>query len=582
MRVTTLESLRQHLARSDALLPLAIVGILSGAFSGLTIIAFRLLGESSFLTFGVRSTAEDFESLTWPWRIGLPLTGGLIIGILMSSVSAATRKVGVDHVMERLAYHAGRLPWRNALLQFAGATVAIVSGHSVGREGPSIHVGAASASLLGQWLQLPNNSIRILVACGTAAAIAASFNTPIAGVIFAMEVVMLEYTLVGFTPVILAAVCATSMTQLVFGSRPVVDAPAAQMASLLELPYMLLVGLVLGALASLFITSVRRLNEGTREVPLWLRTTAAGLITGLCALAAPEVMGIGYDTVELTLIGALGLATLTVTVTLKLVATTACIGLGVPAGLIGPTVVMGALGGATLGMIGHDLAPHFSASSGFYALLGMGAMMGATLQAPLAALMAILELTANPNSILPGMVVIVSATLTSRVLFGHESIYITMLRSRGLDYRHDPVAVALSRTGVGAIMNRHFALAPAPIDVAGAERIFDGSAEWIVLAENGAMRAAINREGLESFVAGLDSDASRESTELLAAHGQPCVTVRNDASLRDALDAMNADKVDVAVITGSARRDTANAYGVLTRAQIHAAVRYGGGRNEPV
>ncbi len=195
--------------------------------------------------------------------------------------------------------------------------------------------------------------------------------------------------------------------------------PVKSLESLLELPYMLLVGLVLGTVASLFISSVRRLDERTRDFPLWLRTTAAGLITSLCALAAPQIMGVGYDTVELTLIGTLGLSALVLIVALKLVATTACIGLGVPGGLIGPTVVMGALGGAALGVIGHDLAPQFSASSGFYALLGMGAMMGATLQAPLAALMAILELTANPNSILPGMMVIVTATLTSRVLFGH-------------------------------------------------------------------------------------------------------------------------------------------------------------------
>jgi H+/Cl- antiporter ClcA len=147
------------------------VGIVSGAFSGFVIIAFRLLAESSFLTFGIRDTAEDFEALTWPWRIGLPVAGGLAIGIMMTSVSAGTRQVGVIHVMERLAYHAGRLPWRNAVLQIAGATIAIVTGHSVGREGPAIHIGAASASLFGQLLHLPNNSIRILVACGTAAAI---------------------------------------------------------------------------------------------------------------------------------------------------------------------------------------------------------------------------------------------------------------------------------------------------------------------------------------------------------------------------------------------------------------------------
>ena len=576
MPLRILESLRQNLARADALLPLILVGIVSGALSGLAIIAFRLLAESSILTFGIRGAAENFETLSWPWRIGLPVIGGLAVGILMMNVSAGTRQVGVVHVMERLAYHAGRLPWRNAVLQFVGATIAIVSGHSVGREGPSIHVGAASASLLGQWLHFPNNSIRILVACGTAAAIAASFNTPIAGVIFAMEVVMMEYTLVGFTPVILAAVCATSMTRFVFGAAPIVAAPATQMASLLELPYMLLVGLVLGTMASLFITGVRRLDERTRDFPLWLRTTVAGLITGLCALAAPQIMGAGYDTVELALVGAIGLSALVLMVSLKLVATTACIGLGVPGGLIGPTVVMGALGGAALGMIGHGLAPQLSASSGFYALLGMGAMMGATLQAPLAALMAILELTANPNSILPGMVVIVTATLTSRVLFGHESIYITLLRSRGLEYRHDPVAAALGRTGVGAVMSRRFTMVPRRASIASVKRIFEGPTEWVVLADEGRVLATVNEDQLDRIIAGLGTDDTHESIELMAEHGQSWVFVPSNATLREALGAMDANDADIAVITGSSRRDSGNIHGILTRAQIDAAVRYGG------
>ena len=576
MGVKFLESLRRNLAHTDALLPLVLMGIVSGACSGLAIIGLRLLAESSFPTFGMRDTAEDFEALAWPWRIGLPVAGGLAIGILMTNVSAATRQVGVVHVMERLAYHAGRLPWRNAVLQFVGATIAIVSGHSVGREGPSIHVGAASASLLGQSLHLPNNSIRILVACGAAAAIAASFNTPIAGVIFAMEVVMMEYTLVGFTPVILAAVCATSMTRFVFGTTPIIDAPAAQMASLLELPYMMLVGLALGAMASLFITCVRRLDKRAQSLPVWIRTTAAGFITGLCALAAPQIMGVGYDTVELALVGALGLSALLLIVSLKLVATTACIGLGVPGGLIGPTVVMGALGGGALGLIGHELVPQFSASSGFYALLGMGAMMGATLQAPLAALMAILELTANPNSILPGMVVIVTATLTSRILFGNESIYISVLRSHGLEYRNDPVAVALSRTGVGAVMNRCFTMVPPRTSLAGAKSIFRGIPEWIVIEDEGHRLSSVNEEQLDAAIAALESDDARDSSQLTAEHGQSCTLVRADATLREALDAMDRDATDVAAIMGSSRRESGNVHGILSRAQIEAAVRYGG------
>ena len=571
-----LETLRQNLARADALLPLALLGIASGVVSGLVIIAFRLLAESSFLTFGVRDTLEDFESLSWHWRVGLPVIGGLAIGILLTSVSPATRNVGVVHVMERLAFHAGRLPWRNAVLQFFAATMAIVSGHSIGREGPSIHIGAASASLLGQWLHLPNNSIRILVACGTASAIAASFNTPIAGVVFAMEVVMMEYTLVGFTPVIIAAVCATSLTHLVFGSDPIVSAPSMQMASLLELPYMLLVGLILGTLASVFITSVRLVDQHTGMFPLWLRTTAAGLVTGLCALAAPQVMGIGYDTVELALAGALGLTTLALVVALKLVATTACIGLGVPGGLIGPTVVMGALGGAAMGIVGHDLVPQASAAPGFYALLGMGAMMGATLQAPLAALMAVLELTSNPASILPGMVVIVAATLTSRIVFRHDSIYIEVLRSRGLDYRHDPVAVALGRTAVGALMSRRFTMAPAAASLADAKHIFAGAPGWIVVTDGGRILATVTEEQLDRAIAGLANEDDRDTVGLAADHGERCVVVRTDATLREALAAMDERDADVAVITGTVKRDSGSVRGILTRAQIDAAVRYGG------
>ncbi|MDX1527893.1 MAG: chloride channel protein, partial [Gammaproteobacteria bacterium] len=421
-----LHRLRDHLAHAEALLPLAVVGLISGLVTGGVIIAFRWLTENAQLLLTPVTGPEAFEWLSWPYRLGLPIAGGLLIGVIFQRASLGSRQVGVVHVMERLAYHSGRMPWRNAVLQFFGAALSIMSGHSVGREGPVIHVGAASSSLLGQWLGFPNNSIRVLVACGVAASIAASFNTPIAGVIFAMEVVLMEYTLVGFTPVILAAVAATSLTRVVYGSAPAFDIPIMQMTSLWELPYILLVGVVLGAAAALFIYGIRFVDERCRELPLWIRTGAAGVITGLCALVAPEIMGIGYDTVELTLLGEMALGALVLVAVMKLVATVACISLGLPGGLIGPTVVMGAAVGGALGVVGHSLVPDMSSSEGFYAMLGMGAMMGATLQAPLAALMAVLELTANSNSILPGMFAIVTATLTTRVVFKQRSVFVSM------------------------------------------------------------------------------------------------------------------------------------------------------------
>jgi CIC family chloride channel protein len=172
--------------------------------------------------------------------------------------------------------------------------------------------------------------------------------------------------------------------------------------------------------------------------------------------------------------------------------------------------------------------------------------------------------------------VIVTATLTSRVLFGHESIYITMLRSRGLEYRHDPVAVALSRIGVEAIMSRHLTTAPDRASLADIKRIFEGAPEWIVFRHEGGGLATVNETELDRVIAGLASDESSELVEFNPEHTRDCVAVRTHATLREALDAMNQHNADVAVVTGSSNRDAGSVQGILTRAQIHAAVRYGG------
>jgi CIC family chloride channel protein len=214
-----LERLRQQLASGDALM-LAIIGLFSGLLAGAVILAFRQLVEGVQALFLADATGENYESLASHWRLLLPLGGGLLIGIVFQYFSVEERRVGIVHVLERLGYHQAWLPLRNAVLQFFGAATSIISGHSVGREGPGVHLGAATGSLLGQWLSLPNNSLRTLVACGAAASIAASFNTPLAGVVFAMEVILLEYSISGFVPVILASVSATWVTRLVYGAAP--------------------------------------------------------------------------------------------------------------------------------------------------------------------------------------------------------------------------------------------------------------------------------------------------------------------------------------------------------------------------
>jgi CIC family chloride channel protein len=573
--VQPLYRLREHLAHAEALFPLALVGLISGLTTGGVIIAFRWLTEGAQIALTPVADPEAFEWLRWPYRLGLPIAGGLLIGVIFQRASLGSRQLGVVHVMERLARHSGRMPWKNATLQFFGGALSIMSGHSVGREGPVIHLGAASSSLLGQWLGFPNNSIRVLVACGVAASIAASFNTPIAGVIFAMEVVLMEYTLVGFTPVILAAVAATSLTRVMYGSAPAFDIPRMEMTSLWELPYILLLGVVMGAVAALFIHGIRILDECYQDSPLWIRTGTAGVVTGLCALIAPEVMGIGYDTVELTLLGEMALGALLLVAVMKLLATIACISLGLPGGLIGPTIVIGATAGGALGVVGHSMVPEMSSSEGFYAMLGMGAMMGATLQAPLAALMAVLELTANPNSILPGMFAIVTATLTTRVAFKKKSVFISMLNARGLDYLHDPIANSLGRTGVGAMMDRRLLALPRRIE-ASALPDAEEQTQWVLLTEGDRVCGVVRWHALESFIGEAKSGAQENRTlDLLQVHGthENFAMVRMHANLAEAVEVMEQSRAGLVLVTASDDPVPGGVYGVLTRDRIEAGIR---------
>ncbi|HCW88494.1 MAG TPA: chloride channel protein, partial [Marinobacter sp.] len=175
----------------DALPQLAVLGLLSGLVTGAVILLFRLAIEWPLEQFLPGRESEAFEQLDWITRGLLPLSGALALGLLLQRLALQDRKVGVVHVMERLNYHQGYLTVRSALVQFFSGVITVITGQSAGREGPAVHLGAAFSSLMGQWMRLPNNSIRTLVACGCAAAISASFNTPISGVIFAMEVVMM-------------------------------------------------------------------------------------------------------------------------------------------------------------------------------------------------------------------------------------------------------------------------------------------------------------------------------------------------------------------------------------------------------
>jgi H+/Cl- antiporter ClcA len=569
--------MRIHLSRADALLPLALLGLVSGVLAGGVIVLFRLFVEGTQSGFLPQGLPENYEALPPLLRFVLPIAGGLLIGLIFKWAAGGIYILGVARVMERLTYHEGHHTVRGFVLQFVGAAVAIISGHSVGREGPHIFLGAASSSLLGQRLSLPNNSIRTLVGCGVAAGIAASFNTPLAGVVFALEVVMLEYTLASFTPVILAAVSADAIAIAVLGSEPAFVVPALKLGSLAEMPLLLILGLAVGAVAAGFIHLLQLFAITGRKIEFYWRTTIAGVIVGTCGLLVPEVMGVGYDTVNSALLGELGLGILLGMVLLKLVATSASVGMGIPGGLIGPTLFIGATLGSLVGLMTAELFPGMESRIGLYALLGMGAMMGATLQAPLAALTAIMELTRNAEAIMPGMLVITVAGLTASELFRQESIFVTLLKANGMDYKTNPVMQALRRVGVGGAMTKSFQRLEQMVSKEQAQTVLAQKPEWLL----------INRDGQpEMLMAAVDlarhlqehEDKEGEVQEIdmleIPARREQVGPVNLQATLQEALELIDSGEAEALYVERITAPGIHHIYGVLTKEQIESAYRY--------
>lgn len=475
-----LDHLRTRVADVEALPQLTLLGLLTGLLAAGVIIAFRLLAEVP-LEYWLGGNSEHFEHLSTAERFILPLTGALLIAALYHTCHPSSLGVSVTHVLDRLHNHQGYLPIKNAMVQFFGGALCLLSGQSVGREGPAVHLGAASGSLLGQWLQLPNNSLRPLIACGVAAAIAASFNTPIAGVIFAMEVILMEYTIAGFIPVMLASVVGASVTQWVFGPQPIAEFDNTSLNGLADIPMLLMVGLVIGAMAACYVR-LQAFCQRFQQRPAIVRFLVAGLLTATAAVWIPEVMGIGYDTVGLAQTGQIAIQTLLLIVVVKLIVTAVSIGLGLPGGVIGPTLFLGACMGAAIGTVTDALLPGQDHATATYALIGMAAMMAAALNAPLAALMAALELTNNPDIIFPSMAVIVIACLVTRHLFRCRSVFELQLQNKGIELSTHPAQQALAKVGVRHAMHRQFATVDASLTRAQADYVLQQQPEWLLFS----------------------------------------------------------------------------------------------------
>ncbi len=476
---TGLERLRIQSASSDALLQLSLAGLFTGIATGGVIVAFVLVVDFS-LAYFLNDQPENFEGLNTLSRVLAPILGGLLLATLFHFF-AKGQGVGIAHVRERLRHHDSDLTLRGFIMQFIGGSIALISGQSLGREGPSVHLGAALGSLFGKSLHLPYNTLRVLLACGSAGAIGAAFNTPLAGVIFAMEIIIAEYTVGSFVPIMISAVAATGISHWVLGNEPFLSIGLVPSASLQEIPFLLLLGILVGIAAASFIYIVRRSSEITANWNLFKRYSLAASITGFTAIFVPQVLGVGYDSLNQAILGQLSLATLIVILVMKLITSSISVGCGLPAGLIGPSFVIGAIGGSFMGLV-LDQTLHLPVeSSGLYAILGMAAMMGACLQAPLAALIAAFEITANPNIIWPSMLCIAVAQLVTRQVLKQGPVIDVILQSRGLNPVEDSLTQNLQRTGVSNIMNSDILTINAEQFASIRAGTLDISNEWLLL-----------------------------------------------------------------------------------------------------
>jgi len=451
----SLNSFRKQLAQPITSWQLCLLGIIGGFASASLIILFTLSIEAIQQLYLVKK--DNYNSLDQVSRFDLPIIGALIILLFAWLTGYKYLRTGIPLVLHRLKVANGVMPLKNTLNQFWGSAIALATGFSVGREGPAVHLGAASSSYIGNILKLPHNSMRTLCGCGVAAAIAASFNTPIAAVLFVMEVILREYKIHMFIPIMLSAMVGSLMTRSVFGPVHEFEYFSQITMTYQHYPWLIAAGVFLGCIAFLFnryLVLIIKFSEKYHIIP---RLMVAAFITGGIGCVIPFAMGTGLSAVDFSINHPYEFQLLFALLIAKLAMTVFALGLGIPGGIIGPILGIGSIAGACIAAIVILFVPEANLSSDFI-LMGMAGFMAATLNAPLAALLAIVELSNQIEIVVPAMIVIAVACLTSGQFFKNRSIFVMQANIMGLTYRQTPIERALQKVGVIGFLDKNITL----------------------------------------------------------------------------------------------------------------------------
>jgi len=421
---------------SDEHAILAVLGIIVGVAGGYGAVGFRyFINFIQSIAYGSPEELLDVvTSVPWFWRIAIPALGGLIVGPVVYFFAREAKGHGVPEVMYAVALQKGVIRKRIVFIKTLVSGICIGTGGSVGREGPIVQIGSAVGSTLGQLFKVSGNRMRTMVGCGAAAGIAATFNAPIAGSIFALEIILGEFEIATFSPIIISSVAATAISRHYLGDFPAFVLPTYELNSLLEFPLYAVLGVVCALVALGFTLFLYRAEDAWDAIkfPEYLKAVVGGLIMGTMGLVFPQVLGVGYGAIDLALLQKLSWWFMGLLVLFKILATSITIGSGGSGGIFAPSLFMGSMAGGAFGAVAHYLFPSVAASAGAYGVVGMGAVVAATTHGPLQAILIIFEMTGDYKIILPLMVTCIISTLVARRLCG-ESIYTFKLIRRGIN-----------------------------------------------------------------------------------------------------------------------------------------------------
>ena len=414
---------------------LITTSILVGLGGGFGAVVFRWL----IATFRQMAFGPVRESLSFLGRysvVPIPALGGLLLGPMIYYLAREAKGHGVPEVMEAVALRGGRIRPIVAVVKALASSLCIGTGGSVGREGPIVQIGSALGSTMGQIFRFSDERIRNLVACGAAAGIAATFNAPIAGVFFALEIILGEFSVGYFSSVVLSSVMASVIGRIFFGDVPAFPIPPYAPAAPIELPLYAALGLLAAVVGVAFVRTLYGLEDifDSWHFPEMFKPVAGGVLVGIVGAFFPQVFGVGYETIEQALYTRLPWTLLLILAFMKILATSITLGSGGSGGVFAPSLFIGAMLGGAYGLLVHSWMPGGTAAPGAYALVGMAAVFSAAARAPITAIVILFEMTRDYRIILPLMLATVISTVVAS-LIDRENIYTWKLKRRGVDLR---------------------------------------------------------------------------------------------------------------------------------------------------